>query len=175
MPPTLIAMTTDAAGPSPTNGQHTAPNALEFVRRAGGAPRAACLDRAVESKSRQILVVDDDTYVRNLVAKTVTRAGFRADTANDGENGWEAFCRVAYDLVITDHEMPRLTGLRLIARIRSYSQEPPCILISGELPAVESTLMAIVGRGAILAKPFSPAALIEKVQGLLVHGDLVEM
>jgi CheY-like chemotaxis protein len=121
---------------------------------------------------KQILVIDDDKDVRVLVALTITQAGFQADTAEDGEKGWEALCSTNYDLVITDHEMPNLTGLKLIERMREVSIEPPCILISANPPLPESTLNKIVHRGAVLPKPFSQTELIEKVFGLLLLGNL---
>jgi CheY-like chemotaxis protein len=121
--------------------------------------------------SKQILVIDDDREVRGLVALTVTRAGFRADTARDGEEGWRALCVTNYDLVITDHEMPKLTGLKLIERMRAVSVEPPCILISANFPLPEDDLKKIVYRGAVLPKPFSPSELIESVFELLLLGD----
>ena len=135
---------------------------LKGSRRQYGTPAA-----------RQILVIDDDPAVRELVARTVARAGFRADTADDGENGWDALRNAAYDLVITDNEMPRLTGLKLIERIRSVSIEPPCLLISGNPSGAESTLIKSVGACTVLAKPFTPADLIEKVYSLLLYGDIV--
>ena len=112
--------------------------------------------------------------MRELVAKTITQAGFRADTENDGESGWHAFRRVAYDLVITGNEMPGLTGTMLIQRIRGFSKEPPCMLISGNQFEAESTLVPLIGQDGFLAKPISPAALIEKVYHLLLHGQSME-
>ena len=130
--------------------------------------------RTGTTAAKQILVIDDDPATRDWVARTVTRAGFRADTASDGEHGWDALLKAAYDLVITDHEMPRLTGLELVERIRSFSKEPPCIVISGDLSGIESILRQLVGPGSILAKPFSQAELIEKVYGHLLHGNITE-
>jgi DNA-binding response OmpR family regulator len=124
---------------------------------------------------KQILIVDDELAVREMVAEFVAQAGFRADTARDGEEGWSALCLTSYDLVITDHEMPRLTGLNLIKRIRAASVEPPCILISGNLPLPEPTLNEIVHPGVVLPKPFSRVALIKSVYGLLAGGDLQEI
>ncbi len=123
-----------------------------------------------KSSHRQILIVDDEPALRRLVSGAVTQAGFRADTAEDGEEGWEALCNTSYDLLITDHEMPRLNGLALIGRLRAISSDPPCILMSGSLPGPEPTLKKLVHPGAVLAKPFSPAVLIEKVYGLLLFG-----
>lgn len=121
---------------------------------------------------KQILVIDDDEVVRELVARTVTQAGFQADTAGDGEEGWTALCTTTYDLVITDHSMPKLTGLKLIERMRAVSIEPPCILITASLPLPEPILRQIVHRGTVLEKPFLPSDLIERVYGLLLLGDL---
>ena len=121
--------------------------------------------------AKKILVVDDDQDIREMVARTVSQAGFSADTAEDGEAGWQAICMTPYDLIITDHEMPRLTGLSMIRRLRQVSHEPPCILISGGLPEPESSLKGIIHSSAFLPKPFSPVALIEKVYGILLYGD----
>ncbi len=121
--------------------------------------------------AKKILIVNDDASACEMIARTVTRAGFRADVARDGEEGWDALCRRDYDLVITDNELPKLTGVELIERIREISVEPPCILISGSLPGVESIFKSLIHPGAVLGKPFSPTALIEKVYSLLLHGD----
>lgn len=121
--------------------------------------------------AKKILVVDDDPDIRKMVAITVSNVGFWADTAEDGEDGWKAICMTAYDLIITDHEMPRLTGLSLIKRLREVSPEPPCILISGRMPEPESSLNGIIHSSALLKKPFSPSALIEKVYVILLYGD----
>ena len=121
--------------------------------------------------AKKILIVDDDTIIREMVVKTVSQAGFHADTARDGEEAWIAACMTAYDLIITDHEMPRLSGLGLIKRLRQVSPEPPCILISGNLPAHGFAFDGVIPESAFLAKPFSRAALIKKIYGHLLYGD----
>lgn len=121
---------------------------------------------------KQILVIDDDPLVRNLVAGTVRRVGFRADTAEDGEEGWSALCRIPYDLLITDHEMPRLTGLKLIERLRAFPKETPCILISGNMPGTDDDLRQILHPGATLEKPFLAHQLIELIYDFLLQNDL---
>jgi two-component system chemotaxis response regulator CheY len=120
--------------------------------------------------SKQILVIEDSTEIREFIVKVMSDAGFEADGAQDGEEGWRAICLTSYDLVITDHEMPRLTGLNLIRRLREVSAMPPCILISASLPEPESTLKELINPGAVLAKPFKAALLIEIVFSLLKNG-----
>jgi two-component system, OmpR family, alkaline phosphatase synthesis response regulator PhoP len=145
------------------DSQHKLPAPAPRLSPKAGGPAMA--------SAKKILVVDDDRDIREMVARTVSRAGFSADTAQDGEEGWQAICMTPYDLIITDHEMPRLTGLSLIRRLRQLSHEPPCILISGNLPEPESALKGILHSDAYLEKPFSAVALIEKVYGILLYGD----
>jgi DNA-binding response OmpR family regulator len=122
-------------------------------------------------QQRQILIVDDEPEIRDLVARTVMGVGFRADTAEDGEKGWAALCQTNYDLLITDHDMPRLKGLALIKRLRAISSDKPCILMSGSLPEPEPMLKKFVLPGVVMAKPFSPSVLIEKVRDLLFRNE----
>jgi CheY-like chemotaxis protein len=114
-----------------------------------------------------ILVVDDDPTHRALVESVVTGAGFEVHTAGDGEEAWEALCRLKYALLITDHEMPRLKGLDLIERLRAVSEAPPCILISGSLPKAEWILREVVRPGAFLPKPFTIPELLGTIFRLL--------
>jgi DNA-binding response OmpR family regulator len=147
---------------------------IEDTQHPWGVPAARPSPKpeaAARGSAKRILVVEDDTTIRELVAKTVLQAGFRADTAQDGEEGWIAACMTAYDLIITDHEMPRLTGLSLIKRLRQVSPEPPCILISASLPVHGLAIEGVIPESAFLAKPFSRAALIEKIYGHLLYGD----
>jgi two-component system cell cycle response regulator len=69
----------------------------------------------------RVLVVDDDANYATFVAATATRLGMTADIAADGEAAVEQLHTTRYDIAVIDHDMPRLTGLDLIARIRSDS------------------------------------------------------
>jgi DNA-binding response OmpR family regulator len=116
-----------------------------------------------------ILVVDDDPAVRGTVALVLKSAGYRVGCAADGEAGWDAVCSARPDLLITDHEMPKLTGLELLRRVRSGPRHLPAIMISGCPPQGEADLESLLQPGAVLPKPFSIGALLAIVQELL-HG-----
>jgi CheY-like chemotaxis protein len=171
LPGMLIQNTAQGATESPPATAADSITSADGRELPTAIPSGAGCDAGIRPR-KQILVIDDDNDVRGLVARTVVKAGFRADTARDGEEGWLALCVTNYDLVITDHEMPKLSGLKLIERMREVSIEPPCILISANLPLPVSDLKKIVHRGTVLPKPFSPAELIERVYGLLLYGDL---
>jgi CheY-like chemotaxis protein len=132
----------------------------------------------------RILVVDDDSDVRELCMDVLTGSGCQVDTAEDGEAGWkllEAFgCNSdSYDLLITDNNMPNLSGLELILRLRAARFTLPIVLISGELPlgiraAVDSRTPLnqfewnrSLRISAALPKPFTIAVLLRTVKRVL--------
>jgi len=70
----------------------------------------------------RILVVEDERITRASLARRLESWGHAVTAATDGEEAWTYFCASEFDLVITDWEMPVLTGPELIARIRASTQ-----------------------------------------------------
>ena len=120
--------------------------------------------------SGHILLVDDDSDIRGVIAALLRRAGYRVDALGDAGAGLIALCFNPYDLLITEHEMPNLTGLELLRRIRACPLSLPAIMISGFIPWEEADLDRVLRPGAVLEKPFPFASLLAKVQRLL-HGN----
>jgi len=112
-------------------------------------------------------VVDDDLVVRKTVALLLGRTGYRVACAPDGEAGWTALCTERFDLLITDQEMPGLTGLELLRRLRAGLPFLPAIMISGFVPSSEPDLRSLLWPGAVIEKPFSFAVLLARVRELL--------
>ncbi|MFT3830883.1 MAG: response regulator [Opitutaceae bacterium] len=130
---------------------------------AGGDP---ALGRANPAR---ILLVDDDPAVLSVFGAGLQLFRYEVDTAADGDAAWAALCAKTYDLVITDHLMPRLTGLDLLRRLRAVRVDLPCILISGDLPSLEDDLAAVVKPGCALEKPIKLAEFIATVKALLAQ------
>jgi EAL domain-containing protein (putative c-di-GMP-specific phosphodiesterase class I) len=107
----------------------------------------------------RLLLVDDDPLIVRSYTRMLGNEGYEVDTCYDGEAAAEAVRAQAYDVVITDLEMPRLGGLGLIERIRSYDQDVPVVLVTGN-PTLE-TAIAAVERGALryVPKPVDGARL----------------
>lgn len=68
----------------------------------------------------RILVVDDETAVRNLMSAVLLHAGYLVETAQDGAVAWAALQSNRYDLLITDHDMPKVTGIGNRSRGEAY-------------------------------------------------------
>jgi DNA-binding response OmpR family regulator len=122
--------------------------------------------------SKTILIVDDSPMIRECIAQLVVREGFSAETARNGVEAWSAICNREFDMIITDHQMPKMTGLNLIRKVREASIEAPCILISSELPEAETTLMPLIKPGATLVKPFKFETLVNVMFSLLKQDTL---
>jgi EAL domain-containing protein (putative c-di-GMP-specific phosphodiesterase class I) len=111
-----------------------------------------------QSNARVLLVDDDDVLVRSY-ARMLAQDGYHVEMRFDGEAAVEAVRRDAYDVVLSDIDMPRLGGLALLERIRAHDLDIPVVLITGA-PSLE-TAMAAIEHGALryLPKPVDPHRL----------------
>ena len=118
-----------------------------------------------------ILLVEDDAIIQNLIATILDSAGYGVVCAKDGEAGWDALSGSRFDLLITDNNMPNLSGLGLVRRLRAAQFTLPVLLISGEIPHHVKDLETLVTPGGILEKPFSMSKLLAHVRSLLVFAE----
>ena len=118
----------------------------------------------------RILVVDDEPIVRNLVRRTLERAGHEVADAEDGEVALAANREQSFDLVIADLFMPVMDGLQLIVQLREEYPRIQVIAISGSVYERKPRFLEIAGRMesvVTLAKPFSAEELLAAVDEAL--------
>ena len=127
----------------------------------------------MDGKSDQrVLVAEDDPVIRGLLHRLLSGAGYAVTAVPDGEAAWDAVNRGSVDLLVTDHDMPRLLGLDLIRRLRSFSHRLPIVFMSGSMPWHTTDLKGLLRPGITLEKPFQGAVLIAHVQALLAKASL---
>ena len=109
---------------------------------------------------KTILLVDDDASLRRVLEFQLVEAGFQVVTAADGETALEIFEKAQIDCVITDLRMPKMSGLDLLAKIKTRNQEIPVIVITA-FGDVE-TAVAAMRQGAFdfITKPFNRDAIL---------------
>jgi DNA-binding response OmpR family regulator len=130
--------------------------------------KAACAPiQGQTNPPNRILFVDDNIAVREASAKVLIRSGYQVDAAEDGEAGWKALHATSYDLLITDHNMPKLSGVELVKKLRSAQMKLPVVLASGVLPKEELDQNPWLQLAATLLKPFTIAELLETVRAAL--------
>src|SRR5205823_4078701 len=116
---------------------------------------------------RRILVVDDDIAIRQISTEVLIRHGYVVNAAEDGDAAWAALIADSYDLLITDHNMPKLTGVELLMKLRAAQMPLPVIMIAGILPKEEFTRHPWLQPEATLLKPFTIADLLGTVNEVL--------
>jgi len=120
---------------------------------------------------RRILVVDDDSDTRQLSVDVLVGRGYEVEAVIDGAAGWEAIQDKNYDLAITDNQMPRMTGLEMIEKLRSARLTLPVIMATRHLPMNEFARKPWLKPNATLQRPFSNDDLLETVQKVLGPDD----
>jgi two-component system chemotaxis response regulator CheY len=138
---------------------------------AGALASARTRSRAV--LSNRILVVDDDIDTRLLYGFVLTRTGYFVDVAEDGAAGWEAIQANRYNLLITEHDMPHLTGVELVKRLRAVRMAVPVVMAARRLPIEELAEDPSLQLAATLSKPFLADALLDTVRKVLRVTDSV--
>ena len=114
----------------------------------------------------KVLVADDEAELRELIAFTLSQAGYLVIKAGDGSAAVRLFAAEAPDLVVLDINMPALSGFQVCEAIRARSRVPVMMLtVRGE----EEDLVRALGLGAddYLTKPFSPRTLLARIRALL--------
>jgi len=118
-----------------------------------------------------ILVVDDDIFIRKIVEDRLKMEGYTVTTAEDGEVGWEKFLESTYQLIITDINMPKINGVELLNKILATKIKIPAVVMSGELTETMEVLLKATGANAFLRKPFSVKELVNVVSLSLDRED----
>jgi len=119
----------------------------------------------------RILVVDHDPYICHLSADVLIRHGYEVNAAEDGAAGWEELQVNSYSLLITEHELPRITGVRLIRKLRTARMALPVVLVAGRLPARELARSPSLRLAATLSKPLAVDVLLATVKSVLRATD----
>jgi excisionase family DNA binding protein len=130
---------------------------LESQRPRGGSRAAAAppaRQTAASGGRPRVLVVDDESTIRDLLSKTLALAEYDVDMAPDGRTALDRLRVIPYDLLITDLKMPGVDGLTVIREARRLKADLPVIIITGfsnEASAIEAVNLGVSG---YLTKPF---------------------
>ena len=116
-----------------------------------------------------ILVVDDESHILHVVTLKMTNAGYEIITAEDGEEGFEVATEHLPDLIITDYQMPFMTGLELCVKLKEQEATSaiPAIMLTARGSALASDDLNKTNISSVISKPFSPREILLCVQELI--------
>ena len=114
---------------------------------------------------KSILVVDDTRSMRKMVAAVLAGAGYEVAEAEDGVQALELAQSRAFDLIVTDHNMPRMDGVTLVRELRrlpDYDAVALLVLSTEVDPALKQKGRE-AGATGWMAKPFDPQRMLDIV------------
>ncbi|MBW1676467.1 MAG: sigma-54-dependent Fis family transcriptional regulator [Deltaproteobacteria bacterium] len=119
--------------------------------------------------SYNILVIDDDAFMRDACRQTLTKDGHSVTLANSGREGLSLLEKWSFDLILLDLKMPGEDGLSVLAKIKDLDPEAMVVMITG-YGSIETAVKAIkLGAFDFIAKPFTPEELLKLVNRVMRH------
>ncbi len=127
----------------------------------GGAPVR------LDGTPRAVLVVDDDPIVGRTLQRVLESAGYDVSVANDGNTAVATLLERPFDVVLSDIQMPGMTGVELLSIVRAHELDVPVILMTGA-PTVETAMEAVsLGATHYLQKPTPMDVLLRAIDKAL--------
>ena len=117
---------------------------------------------------KKILVVDDESALREAISQLLKEKGYGVATASNGKEGLKEFARFRPDLVLTDISMPDMEGIEFLRILRKQKSDLPIIVMSGNIIGAKFLKSAsLFGATTTLKKPFSNRDLIDIIEASL--------
>jgi DNA-binding response OmpR family regulator len=114
-----------------------------------------------------ILLAEDDVDFCRLYIRILTGSGYCVDAAKNGEVAWDALQIKNYHLLITDNDMPKMSGIELVKKLRAAGMTLPVIMVSGAMPTEQSNEHSWLQISALLHKPHGIVELLKTVKEVL--------
>ncbi len=114
-----------------------------------------------------LLVIEDDVRTAGYIAAAFRQIGNHVACETDGRAGYERVASGAFDVLVVDIMLPSMDGLEIVRRLRADGFTAPVLILSARASAEEKIAGLEAGADDYLAKPFSVAELVARVQTVL--------
>jgi len=124
---------------------------------------------------KRVLVVDDEIHIVHVVAIKLRNNGYEVITADNGAEALEVAQQERPDIIVTDYQMPVMSGLELVKELRENetTKDIPVILLTARTFAVSEEQQQELQISTCLSKPFSPRELLGYIEDILHEKELV--
>ncbi len=124
---------------------------------------------------KKALVVDDEIHIVQVVAIKLKNNGYTVFTAENGLEAYKTALEQNPDVIITDYQMPGMTGTEMIEKLRTHPDTAhiPVILLTARSFALDPEVQEKLNICSCLSKPFSPREVLNTVEEVLKQGASV--
>ncbi|MFQ7007794.1 MAG: two-component system response regulator OmpR [Parasutterella sp.] len=138
----------------------------ETLRKDGGA--------LSNKRPPRILVVDDDSRLRDLLRQFLTNNGFHVSVAENAEQMNRLWLRERFDAVVLDVMMPGEDGISILKRIRASNDTTPILMLTAKGEDIDRILGLELGADDYLPKPYNPRELLARLHAILRRREPVD-
>lgn len=115
---------------------------------------------------KNILIVDDDSHIREVLKFALEKAGFNVESAVNGKDALEKTKAKTFDCIVLDIAMPEMDGLEVCRQLRKTS-EIPILFLSSRDEEIDRIIGFEIGGDDYVTKPFSPRELVARINAIL--------
>src|SRR5215218_10599424 len=123
--------------------------------------------RDAATRMKRILLIEDEPGIVLTLTDRLAREGYSVESAADGESGLERATRDAFDLLLLDLMLPRMSGFDVCRELRKRGIDTPVIMLTARGQVVDKVVGLKLGADDYVTKPFEMAELLARVEALL--------
>ncbi len=125
---------------------------------------------------KKVLIVDDEIHIVHVVAIKLRNNDYEVISAENGAEAFKLACTEKPDIIVTDFQMPVMTGLELVEKVRQCDEikDIPVIMLTARSFAIEDQQKEQLLISRCLSKPFSPKELLENIEDILYDKAMID-
>jgi DNA-binding response OmpR family regulator len=124
-------------------------------------------ENSLETASAKILVVEDESEIRELISLLLLRQGHAVQQCSNGKEAQEYLKKDCYDLIVLDWMMPEMSGVDLIKSLTHESKKVPVLMVTAKAEPHDIVTGLEAGADDYITKPFQPSVFTARVKALL--------
>lgn len=124
---------------------------------------------------KKVLIVDDEIHIVHVVAIKLRNNGYEVISADNGAEAFDLALKEKPDIIVTDFQMPLMTGMELVEKLRQHpeTRDIPVIMLTARSFAIPQEQQENLQISGCLSKPFSPKELLGNIEDILYEKELV--
>jgi len=124
---------------------------------------------------KKVLIVDDEIHIVHVVAIKLRNNGYEVISADNGAEAFDLALKEKPDIIVTDFQMPAMTGMELVEKLRQHGEtkDIPVIVLTARSFAIPQEQQKKLQISGCLSKPFSPKELLGDIEDVLYEKELV--